>query len=97
VIDSFQEMVNWVYGEPQFTDGARAEFASVADGWLIAYAAVNGLIVVTHEEFSPDVKRRVPIPNVCEEFEVEYIDTFDMLRALGVKLIQSTKRPRRRR
>jgi hypothetical protein len=95
VIDSFQEMVKWVYGEPQFTDAARAEFASVADGWLVAYAAVNDLIVVTHEEFSPDVKRRVLIPNVCEEFEVEYVNTFEMLRALGAKFIQSPRRRRR--
>jgi len=48
VIDGFQEMVNWVYGESQFTDAAKADFASVADGWLVAYAAQEGLIVVTH-------------------------------------------------
>jgi len=96
VIDRFQEMVNWAYGEPQFADAAKAEFASVADGWLVAYAAENGLTLVTHEEYNPDVKRRIPIPNVCEEFEVDYVSTFEMLRSLGVKLIQSTKRRRRR-
>lgn len=95
VIDAFQDMVNWVYGESQFTDAAKAEFASVADGWLVAYAAKNGLIVVTHEDYRPDAKRRVPIPNVCEEFDVDYVNTFEMLRTLGVRFIQSTKRRRK--
>ena len=92
VIEKFQEMVNWVYSQPQFTDAARTEFASVADGWVIAYAAVNGLIVVTHEQFAPEAKRKVPMPNVCVEFDVEYVDTFSMLRELGETFIRSTKR-----
>lgn len=91
VIDQFQKMMKWVYSQSQFTDPAKAEFASVADGWVIAYAAVNGLIVVTHEQFAPDVKRKVPMPNVCVEFDVPYIDTFSMLRELGEKFIRSTK------
>lgn len=98
VIDKFQEMVAWVYAQPQFTDAAKSEFASVADGWVLAFASVNGLTVVTHEQYAPDAKRKVPMPNVCVEFEVEYADTFQMLRDLGEKLIRSTKRrsPRRR-
>lgn len=92
VIEKFQEMVNWVYSQPQFTDAARTEFASVADGWVIAYAAVNGLIVVTHELFAPEAKRKVPMPNVCVEFDVEYVDTFSMLRELGETFIRSMKR-----
>ena len=97
VIDKFQEMVNWVYSQPQFTDAAKTEFASVADGWVIAYAAVNGLVVVTHEQFAPEAKRKVPMPNVCVEFDVEYVDTFSMLRELGEKFIRSTKHRKARR
>lgn len=92
VIDKFQEMTNWVFGQTQFLDAAKAEFASVADGWVVAYAAVNGLVVVTFEQYEPQVKRRVPIPNVCVEFDVEYVDTFAMLRDLGEKFIRRTKR-----
>ena len=97
VIDSFQEMVNWAYAEPQYTDAARADFASVADGWLVAYAATNGLVVVTHEQYHPEARNRVLIPNLCEEFEVEYVNTFEMLRTLRVKFVQSTKRGGKRR
>ena len=92
VIDKYQEMVTWVYSEDQYSDAAKGEFASVADGWLIAYAHANDHILVTHEEFNPEVQRRVPIPNVCKEFNVEHVNTFDMLRKLNVKFTRSTKR-----
>jgi len=43
VVDWFRRMVEWVQNEPQFTAEAKAEFANVADGWLVAYAKSNGL------------------------------------------------------
>jgi hypothetical protein len=94
VIDAFRDMVCWVNSEAQFTPAAKAQFSSAADGWLIAFAKVNGLIVVTHEEYAGDVKKKVPIPNVCLEFDVDYVNTFEMLEDLKVKFILSTKRPR---
>jgi hypothetical protein len=96
VVKAFREIIAWVSSEAQFTPAAKAEFADKADGWLIAYARVNGHVLVTHEEHAPDAKAKVPIPNVCLEFDVEYVDTFEMLENLGVKLILSPRRPRRR-
>lgn len=98
VIEAFQEMVKWVSAEPQYTPAAKAEFADLdnADGWVIAYAKANGLIVVTHEEYAPDAQKKVPIPNVCLEFNVGYANTFEMLEELKLKFILSTKRPRAR-
>ena len=61
VVDVFGRLAKWVQNENQFTQEAKAEFASVADGWLIAFAKVNGLIVVTHEQYAPDVKKNVKI------------------------------------
>lgn len=87
VADEFRNLVNWVQNEPQFTTDAKAEFASVADGWVVAYAKVNGLVVVTHEVFAPEAKRRVKIPNVCVEFDVDYCNTFEMLRDLRVSFM----------
>jgi hypothetical protein len=69
----------------QFTQAARAEFATVADGWVVAYAKAHGLKVVTHEVYAPNIKKRVKIPNVCVEFSVDYCNTFEMLQELGVK------------
>lgn len=93
VIDQLQQMIGWVFSQP-FTQAAQTEFASVADGFVIAYAAANGLTVVTHEEYAPDAKKKVPMPNVCLEFDVPYINTFDMLADLGVQLDLKTKRRR---
>jgi hypothetical protein len=80
VIRWFGEMVAWVQTQSQFLPEAKAEFAAGVDGWLIAYAKTNGLVLVTHEVLKPDIRRKVPIPNVCAEFDVACVDTFDMLR-----------------
>lgn len=85
VIQSYGEIMTWVQAHPQFLDGARADFAKGADGWLVAYAKGESGIVVTQEVADPNVKRRVPIPNVCQAFSVPFCDTFEMLRRLGVK------------
>ena len=94
VTDAFRDMVNWVQNESQFNTEAKEEFSSVADGWVIAYAKANGLIVVTHEEYAPAAAKKVPIPNVCLEFNVEYCNTFEMLRDLKVQLLVKKRRPK---
>lgn len=95
VVDTFREMVNWVQMEDQFTVEAKAEFASAADGWLIAFAKVNGLTVVTHEQYASEAKKKVKIPNVCIEFDVPYCDTFDMLRRVKEQFVLKTRRKTR--
>ena len=85
VIAAFAEMVNWVQENERFRAEAKAEFARVADGWIVAYARVHNAVVVTQEVFSANVRRRVPLPNVCREFGVDYRDTFEMLRELEVR------------
>lgn len=44
-------------------------------------------MVVTHEEYAPDVRRKAPIPNICLEFDVEYCNTFEMLKELKVRFV----------
>ena len=77
--------MNWVQNEPQFKPAAVNKFAAVADGWLVAYAQAHNAVVVTHEKFAAEAKSRVLIPNVCRKFNVPYLNTFDMLRQLGVR------------
>lgn len=86
VFDVYRRIMAWAQGQSQFTDAAKAQFANVADGWVVAYAMAKGCVVVTHERFDPNVRRKIPIPNVCRAFSVQYVDTFQMLRALGVRL-----------
>ena len=85
VLETYRRVMAWAQSQAQFTDPAKAAFAASADGWLVAYAAAKGSIVVTHEVMNREIKRRVPIPNVCQAFGVRFIDTFEMLRELGVR------------
>lgn len=85
VVEAYSKVMNWVQAQDQFSNAAKADFADGADGWLVAYAKTKGYIVVTHEVLDPDIKRKVPIPNVCEVLGVSYVDTFAMLRELGVR------------
>jgi hypothetical protein len=86
VIESYRQIMIWSQDQAQYKDEAKAEFASVADAWLVAYALAKGCIVVTHEQFDANIRRRIKIPNVCQAFHVEYIDPFHMMRALGIRL-----------
>ena len=80
--------MRWVQAQSQFLDSAKSEFADGADGWLIAYSLVTDSIVVTQEIPVSEAKNRVPIPNVCQGFNVRFVDTFDMLRALNIKFVK---------
>jgi len=94
VLGKYREMMIWAYRQQQYTDAAKDEFARAdyADPWIVAYAAAHGCIVVTLEELKSDVRRKIPIPNVCRAFGVSYTNTFQMLRSLSVKLgvVEST-------
>jgi len=82
---AFSELMVWAQNEAQYMAAAKVEFARVADGWLPAYAMAFSGTVVTHEEPAREAKKRIPLPNVCEEFSIPYIDTFTMLRALEAR------------
>ncbi len=85
VTEAYSEMVAWVMAQTQFLDYAKYEFQSVADGWLAAYAKAKGAVVVTLEVPDPVIRKKVPLPNVCDAFDVEYITPFQMLRRLNVQ------------
>ncbi len=78
----FGPMMAWVVAKG-FLPAAQAKFAKDADGWLMATSKKEGFCLVTHEGRQEGAKARVPMPNVCEEFAVEYCNTFEMLRELG--------------
>lgn len=86
VIAAYRYIMDWSQNQSQFTEAAKAEFANVADGWLIAYALAKGCAIVTHEQFDPNIRRKIKIPNACQACDVPYLDTFKMIRALGVEL-----------
>lgn len=63
-----------------YKDAAVEKFLAKADPWLIAKAMTVGATIITHEVIEPYSKRRVPIPNVCQVFNVPCVNTFDALR-----------------
>ena len=85
VADAYRRLIDWVQDNPQFTDAARVEFAGSADGWLAAFAMTNDAIVVTNEVSAPQAQRRVPLPDLCHQFQIPCINTFEMLRELGAQ------------
>lgn len=87
VLDWYGQIMTWASQQPQFIHQAKADFARAdnADAWVVAYAKAKGYVVVTHEQYNPNIRRKIPIPNVCQAFKVLYVDTFEMLRKLGVK------------
>lgn len=88
VLKNYQSLIRWSSSNTQFYDNAKNEFAQYneADAWVVAFAISNNLTVVSQETFSADVKRRIPIPNVCREFNVRHIDTFAFLRECGFSM-----------
>jgi len=88
ILIEYRELMTWSYSNKQFTEEAKREFATaeIADAWLIAYAKANKCIVATEEKLNLKEQSRIPIPNVCKEFDIECVDTFQMLRQLKVQL-----------
>jgi hypothetical protein len=77
----------YVIGMPNKTQEHISKFLSGADPWLIAKAMVNGFTIVTHEIPVPDNSQKVKIPNVCKNFGVPYIDTYELLKRLQARFV----------
>jgi hypothetical protein len=84
VIEAYREGINFANNR-NYTDGAKSEFASIADSWLIAFSYANDYTLVTEEKYDPNKLSKILIPNVCRELDIHHIDTFQMLRELHVK------------
>lgn len=85
VVGAYRDIMLWVHRHPRYYDQAKAKFAAGADGWLVAYARIHGQTVVTNEQSAPESRREIKLPDVCDQFDVEYGNTFSMLRALNVR------------
>lgn len=83
--NAYQKVINWLNGRG-YSDRVIRDFSAGADGWLVAYAmAYDGVELVTTEVHSIQAKNRIPIPNICEQFNVDYLNSFSMLKKLEVK------------
>jgi hypothetical protein len=79
------QIMLWTQRNTQYTAPAKAKFATEADGWLVAYASAHRHTVVTNEQPRPESKNRILLPDVCAQFNVPYLNTFEMLKQLAVR------------
>ena len=81
-IDDWAEVTEYprTCGHP-YQDYALEEFSNVAeaDAWLIAYAKKYGYTIVTNEVRNPDMRKKVPLYDIAEVFNVPCITLFDFL------------------
>ena|SRR5271157_4289422 len=63
-----------------------AEFLAGADPWVIALAKATDSVVVTQEKLVGSESKKVKIPNICKQFGVSYIDTYQLLRELKANI-----------
>lgn len=66
------------------------KFLEKADAWIIAKAINLGATVVSHESIVQAQSKRVKVPNVCNDFGVDCISTFEFLRRVNAKFIVGT-------
>ncbi|CAN8140837.1 conserved hypothetical protein [uncultured Thiomicrorhabdus sp.] len=85
----FSEIVTSVMAG-DYNAGNRDNFLAKADPWIIAKAKSIGATVVSHEALLTPGTKKVKIPNICQEFEVRCISTFQLLRELRAKFVLST-------
>lgn len=76
----------WATMNRVYTQAAKAEFAIVADSWIIAEALSQSVTVITHEIPDPLCRKRVKIPDVCNAVGVEFCDLNTAFRKLGVTI-----------
>ena len=84
VQENFAQIARYVQASYPNTN-ATQRFLDRADPWVIAHATEAGSAVVTMEiAVQPNVQK-VKIPNVCDHFDVPCVNTYQMLRELGVR------------
>jgi hypothetical protein len=84
--EHFSRIVQYVMGG-DYNPGNRDNFLAKADPWIIAKAKVLGAVVVTHESLTVPGAKKVKVPNICAEFDVRCIDTFQFLRELEARFV----------
>lgn len=70
-----------------YNAGNRDNFLAKADPWIIAKAKTTGATVVTHEALLAPNTKKVKVPNICQQFNVPCLNTFQFLRELNARFV----------
>lgn len=93
-VTSLRATSEWA-NDAEYEAAAVSDFLSKADYYLVAQAHALGRVVVTHETPSISLKK-IKIPDACKAMGVPWVNTFDLLRVGGARLISGappTTRP----
>ncbi|WP_420623171.1 DUF4411 family protein [Candidatus Poriferisodalis sp.] len=85
-IESIAAVNRWANDSSSYEAAAKDDFARAADSFLIGQALAGSHTVVTHETVS-DGRRKIKIPNAATAHNVEVMNPFKMLRAMGVRFV----------
>ncbi|MBC3875137.1 DUF4411 family protein [Undibacterium flavidum] len=69
--------------------GNRDKFLAKADPWIIAKAKTIGATIVTHEALAAANTKKIKVPNICLQFDVPCVNTFQFLRELKARFVLS--------
>ena len=87
VLTRYSQVVNWANSKnDHYLPQAITEFLELknADAWLVAYAlSINEeKYIVTQEVSAPNKLSKIKIPDVCDVFSINYLNTIGMFRKL---------------
>lgn len=91
VVHMQRMIMQTIKDKKQYDSTALSAFARGEDAWLVAYAHVHKMTVVTLEVQAPQSKSSIKIPDVCKEFDIPCVNTFSMLATLQHQLIWKKK------
>ena len=88
ILTNYSRIVNWANSKNTFyLPKAINEFLDFdnADAWLAAYALSldEECCITTQEKSEPNRKSKIKIPEVCDEFNIQYKNIIEMFRELG--------------
>lgn len=90
VINTYADIMNMIQQNERYESSALAQWADIkiADPWIIAFAKVHKATIVTRETKIQGGQqlKKLKIPNVAEDYGVECIDLFEMMKRLEIKL-----------
>lgn len=90
VADQYAKVVNWAYNNNHYHKNAQDEFmkSDNADAFLIAYCLndMHHRILVTYEISQPENKRKIKIPDVCNAFEIKYINPIELFKEFHIHI-----------
>jgi hypothetical protein len=87
IMAAYAKISVWASSSTHYQQRAIEEFldADEADAFLIAFTLANhsDVYLVTQETSEPTRKNKIKIPDVCNEFNVNYLTIMNMFRTLG--------------